>query len=70
MGTEFWAKKIAKKMVNIRINCVKTDETRKIKVRPGYENANVHMIFEIEMGRNLNRKARLVADGHKTEPSK
>jgi hypothetical protein len=32
----------------------------------GYKKLDMHMIFDIKMGENFRRKARLVADGHKT----
>ena len=34
----------------------------------GYEEITVHMVFDVKMGENFRRKARLVADGHKTKP--
>lgn len=34
----------------------------------GYQEITTHFIFDIKMGENFCRKARLVADGHKTEP--
>ena len=34
----------------------------------GYKCISTHMIFDIKLGENLRRKARLVADGHKTDP--
>jgi len=33
----------------------------------GYQEITVHMIFDIKLSENFCRKARLVADGHKTE---
>ena len=33
----------------------------------GYKQLNIHMIFDIRMGENFRRKARLVADGHRTK---
>ena len=58
-------------MANVRIVFEKLDrvtinETRKGKIRPGYERINVHMVFDINMDGNINIKARLVADGHTT----
>ena len=32
----------------------------------GYQKITTHMIFDIKLGENFRRKARLVADGHKT----
>ena len=34
----------------------------------GYKQISTHMIFDIKLGENFRRKARLVADGHKTDP--
>ena len=34
----------------------------------GYQKITMYFIFGIKMGENFRRKARLVADGHKTEP--
>ena len=34
----------------------------------GYQEITTHMIFDIKLGENFRRKARLVADGHKTDP--
>ena len=40
---------------------------RTSKVKPGYSFCSTHMIFDIKMDGKFTRKARLVADGHKTE---
>ena len=34
----------------------------------GYKRISTHIIFDIKLGENFRRKARLVADGHKTDP--
>ena len=34
---------------------------------PGYQKITFHMIFNVKMGENSRRKARFVADGHKTK---
>ena len=34
----------------------------------GHKLISTHMIFDIKLGENFRRKARLVADGHKTDP--
>ena len=36
-------------------------------ITPGYQEIRCHMIFDIKMGENFRRKARMVADGHQTE---
>ena len=60
-------------MTNVHIEFYTLDrvtrnETRKEKVRPGYEHVNVHMIFNIKIDGRLTRKAKLVSDGHITAP--
>ena len=37
------------------------------KLKPGYKFCGTHMIFDIKMDGKFTRKARLVADGHKTD---
>ena len=34
----------------------------------GYQEITTHFVFDIKMGENFCREARLVADGHKTKP--
>ena len=34
---------------------------------PGYQNITCHIIFDVKMGKNFRRKARFVADWHKTK---
>ena len=36
-------------------------------ITPGYQEIRCHMIFDIKMGENFRWKARVVADGHRTE---
>jgi hypothetical protein len=36
-------------------------------IPPGYQEIRCHMIFDIKMGENFRRKARMVADGHRTK---
>ena len=33
-----------------------------------YKKITTHIVFDIKLGENFRRKARLVADGHKTDP--
>ena len=40
----------------------------KVKIEPGYEHVNVHMIFDIDMDGKFTRKSRLMVDGHTTAP--
>ena len=60
-------------MENVRIAFEKlvgvtTDEMRRGKIISGYENVNVHMIFDIKMDGNFNKKSRLVADDQTIAP--
>ena len=38
-----------------------------VKDLVGYQKVDCHMIFDVKMGENFRRKARMVAGGHKTE---
>jgi len=72
-GTNHWSRAIEKEMKNVRIAFEKLDnvseeQMRTGKVRPGYSYCSTHMIFDIKMDGAFTRKARLVADGHKTRP--
>ncbi|GFH55427.1 hypothetical protein CTEN210_11903 [Chaetoceros tenuissimus] len=71
-GTNFWMKAIEKEMTNVRIafeklEGVTKEEKRLGKVKPGFKFCDTHMIFDIKMDGKFTRKARLVADGHKTD---
>ena len=44
-----------------RLDGVIPDETRKGKIKPGYEHANVQIIFDIKMDGNFTRNSGLVA---------
>ena len=65
-GDTVWADAIRHEMKKIR------DAFRKHDGNPheliGYQQITTHFIFDIKMGENFRRKARLVADGHKTRP--
>ncbi len=72
-GTSHWTKAIEKEMRNIRVAFEKIDGVAEMqmktdKVRPGYSFCSAHMIFDVKMDGSFTRKARLVADGHKTKP--
>lgn len=71
-GTDYWRKAIEKEMVNVRVafeklENVTVDQMKTGKVKPGYKFCSTHMIFDIKMDGKFTRKARLVADGHKTD---
>ena len=58
-------------MKNVRIafdelEGVTEEEMQTGMVKPGYEYCGTHMIFDIKMDGKVTRKARLVANGHKT----
>ena len=59
-----WWDAICKEMRNVRIAFEEYDE--KIDDLVGYKEFGLHLIFDVKMGENFRRKARLVAEGHKT----
>ena len=64
-GTDFWTKAIEKEMKAIE----HAFEFRDDNVMPvGYQKIDCHMIFDVKI--TLDRKARYVAGGHQTEPTK
>ena len=72
-GTSHWTRAIEKEVKNVRIAFEKVDgvteqQMRTGKIKPGYSYCSTHMIFDIKMDGSFTRKARLVADGHKTKP--
>jgi len=59
-------------MRNVRIAFEKIDDVTEAemttgKIRPGHSYCSTHMIFDIKVDGAFTRKARLVADGHKTK---
>ena len=63
-GDTFWWDALCKEMKNVRVAFEEYDGN--IDDLVGYKKLDCHMIFDIKMGENFRRKARLVADGHKT----
>ena len=64
-GTNHWRKAIEKEMKNV----LPAFEFRDDDCMPlGHKKISCHMIFTVKM--DLTRKARLVADGHRTDPPK
>ena len=53
-------------MANVRV-AFEELEGDKSQLPPGYQEFGCHMIFDIKMGENFRRKARMVAGGHTTE---
>ena len=64
-GLTLWWDAILKEMRNIRIAFEEFAGTKQ-EIPPGYQYVDCHMIFNIKMGENFRRKARMVAGGHKT----
>jgi len=65
-GDTLWWDAICKEMQNVRI-AFETFEGNKEDIPPGYQYVDCHMIFDIKLGENFRRKARMVAGGHMTE---
>ena len=65
-GYNLWREAIETVMKKIRsaVELHDGDPTELI----GYQQINVHFVFDVKLGENFRRKARLVADGHKTKP--
>jgi hypothetical protein len=64
-GTDLWAKAIAKEMKNVMVTFEFDDQDR---IPVGHQKVTVHMVFDVKI--TLQRKARLVADGHKVPESR
>jgi len=64
-GDALWLDAICKEMKNVRVAFEEYDGNISDLVR--YKKLDMHMIFDVNMGENFRRKARLVADGHKTD---
>lgn len=70
-GTDFWYKAIAKEMKNVRPAFQLRDDltpqelSRDPKILPGFQKIHLHMIFDVKA--DLQRKARLVANGNETK---
>jgi len=72
-GASHWARAIEKEMRNVKVafeklDGITEDKMRTGKVKPEFTYCSTHMIFNIKMDGKFTRKARLVADGHKTQP--
>jgi hypothetical protein len=60
-----WTDGIAEEMAKVRVAFTESNTSPDDLV--GYQEITTHMIFDIKLGENFRRKARLVADGHKTD---
>ena len=65
-GNTLWWDAIQMEMKNVRVAFEEFEGT-KDELPPGYQFMKCHMIFDIKMGENFRRKARMVAGGHMTE---
>ena len=64
-GDTFWRDAIMKEMKNMR-PAFKIFEKRKEDIPIGYQQIKCYMIFDVKLGENFRRKARLVGGGHTT----
>ena len=53
-------------MQNVRIAFEEYDGNMGVLAKKDYKELGMHLIFDIKMSENFRRKARLVAEGHKT----
>jgi hypothetical protein len=61
-GNTLWWDSICDEMANVRVAFEVCDGG----IPAGYTHIDCHMIFDVKLGENYRRKARLVAGGHKT----
>ena len=64
-GNTLWQEAIALEMKNVKVAFKLCEGDPKQLV--GYKYISTHMIFDVKLGENFRRKARLVADGHMTK---
>ena len=62
----FWTNAITEEMKKVRVAFAEYDGD--VAQLVGYEELGLHLVFDIKMSEGFRRKARLVADGHKTDP--
>jgi hypothetical protein len=65
-GDTLWWDAICKEMKNVR-PAFEAWEKPASRLPPGHQRMTGHMTFDLKMGENFRRKARFVADGHKTK---
>ena len=65
-GDSKWWDAICTEMKNVRVAFEIYEG--KIQDLVGYQRVNCHVIFDVKLGENFRRKARLVAGGHTTDP--
>jgi hypothetical protein len=67
-GNTLWWDAICKEMCNVRI-AFEEWEGLIDDLPPGFQEVKCYMVFDIKMGENFRRKARMVAQGNRTETS-
>ena len=65
-GNQLWWKALMEEMKNVRSAFEIYDG--KVDDLVGYQKVKCHIIWDVKLGENFRRKARLVAGGHVTEP--
>ena len=65
-GNTLWWDAICKEMKNV-MPAFEKWEGKEEELPPGFQRIKCHFIFDIKMGENFRRKARLVANGNETE---
>ena len=65
-GNTLWWDAIRKEMKNV-MQAFEKFEGKEGELPPGFQNIKCHFMFDIKMGDNFRRKARLVANGNETE---
>ena len=65
-NNNYWRKAIEKEMKKVLASFERYDGN--IEDLVAYQEITMHIIFDVKLGENFRRKARLVADGHKTDP--
>ena len=66
-GNHYWRDAIMEEMKKIKLDAVMVYDGDPDKL-VGYQQITGHIIFDVKLGENFRRKARYVADGHKTDP--
>ena len=65
-GNTYWTDAIHAEMEKIKRDAVKVHDGSPTSL-VGYQQITGHIIFDVKLGENFRRKARYVADGHRTE---
>ena len=65
-ANRLWSDAIAEEMIKVKSAVEECDKSPDELV--GYQEVDLHMIFDVKLGENFRRKARMVAGGHKTSP--